>query len=83
MSEIKYVHGNLLQAPQRHLIQGCNAKKMGSGVAAAIRSKYPKVWLDYANHADTFGLKLGEIIWSHNDGSCDFERYNAGKLRTV
>lgn len=27
MPAIKYVTGNLLEATQRHLIQGCNAKK--------------------------------------------------------
>jgi O-acetyl-ADP-ribose deacetylase (regulator of RNase III) len=40
---------------------------MGSGLAKVLRERYPKVWDDYAAHADAHGLHLGELIWSVND----------------
>ena len=40
---------------------------MGSGIAAIIRRRYPKVFDDYIGHAETHGLKLGDLIWSVNE----------------
>ena len=42
--KIKYVHGNLLDAPERFIIHGCNAQgAMGSGVARVLFERYPAV----------------------------------------
>lgn len=89
MTAIQYITGDLLKAEQRHIMQGCNAKGvMGSGVAAAIRSRYPQVWTDYSDHARTRGLKLGDLIWSINDphvviNAITQERYGRDPVRYV
>ena len=45
---IKYVVGDLLEAPQTIIVHQCNAQDtMGSGVAKAIRNKYPQAYDDY------------------------------------
>ncbi len=62
---ISYVTGDLLDAPQRLILQSVNAKgAMNSGVAKAIRQKYPKVYTDYRKVFDATGLKLGTVIYS-------------------
>lgn len=46
---INYVKGDLLTTPDRIIVHGCNAQGvMGSGVAKAIRAKYPKAFDDYS-----------------------------------
>lgn len=48
---IKYVVGDLLDAPQVIIVHQCNARDtMGSGVAKAIKTKYPKAFEDYVKH---------------------------------
>ena len=65
--EIIYKHGDLLAGPERCICHGCNAqKKMGSGVAALIREKYPKAYDDYVKEAEKVGLTVGNIIVSDN-----------------
>lgn len=45
---LHYKVGNLLNAPQKVIAHQVNCQgKMGSGVAKAIRDKYPKVYKDY------------------------------------
>lgn len=45
---LHYKVGNLLNAPQKVIAHQVNCQgKMGSGVAKAIRDKYPKVYEDY------------------------------------
>lgn len=45
---IIYKTGNLLDTPDEVIVHGCNAQGvMGSGVAKAIREKYPKAYSDY------------------------------------
>lgn len=45
---ITYIKGDLLSTPDRVIVHGCNAQGvMGSGVAKAIREKYPKAFEDY------------------------------------
>jgi len=61
--KIRYVKGDLLQAPEQYLIHGCNAKGfMGAGVAKLIRDKYPKAYKDYKDSYDSYGLTLGSVI---------------------
>lgn len=46
---LHYKVGNLLDAPQKVIAHQVNCQgKMGSGVAKAIRDKYPKVYEDYS-----------------------------------
>lgn len=67
---IKYVKGDLLNAPQIILVHQCNAQDtMGSGVAKAIRTKYPKVYNDYITHFKGVPkeTRLGKVCFSYND----------------
>lgn len=58
---ITYNPGNLLMVTRGVIIHGCNAQGvMGSGVALAIREKYPSAYRAYANN---LSLELGTIIW--------------------
>jgi len=62
--KIIYKKGNLLEAPERCLLQGTNCQGvMGSGVAKAIREKYPEVYPPYRKKFEEEGLRLGETIW--------------------
>ena len=66
--KIIYKPDSLMDAPERHMIHGCNAQgRMGSGVAALIRSRYPKAYEDYHHCYMDKGLSLGELIISIND----------------
>jgi O-acetyl-ADP-ribose deacetylase (regulator of RNase III) len=61
--KIEYVHGNLLDSSEPVIAHGCNAQGvMKSGVAAAIREKYPQAYWDYFRAHQGTGLELGDII---------------------
>jgi O-acetyl-ADP-ribose deacetylase (regulator of RNase III) len=63
--KIEYVEGDLLKTEIRHIIHGCNAQGvMGSGVAKAIRDKYPQAYRDYNDMYNSNGLELGQICVS-------------------
>lgn len=68
---IIYKTGNLLDAEEQIIVHGCNAQGvMRSGVAKAIREKYPRAFEEYEN---TFILQkkkllVGQVIWSFPDG---------------
>jgi O-acetyl-ADP-ribose deacetylase (regulator of RNase III) len=50
---IQYKKGNLLDTPDNFIVHGCNAQGvMGSGVAKAIREKYPAAYEDYKVFCD-------------------------------
>lgn len=58
---IKYKVGNLLDCEEQIIIHGCNAQGvMGSGVAKAIREKYPEAYETYMSYKP-IGYKLGTI----------------------
>lgn len=67
---MKQQTGNLLEVPHGIIVQGCNAQGvMGSGVAAAIRQKWPGVYTTYRAAFDRRKaesgktLELGRVIW--------------------
>ncbi len=63
---IEYRKGNLLDVKSGIIIHGCNAQGvMGSGVALAIKQKYPEVYEDYKQER----LYLGKSIetWVDDD----------------
>lgn len=65
---IKYIKGDLLNAPQLILTHQCNAQDtMGSGVAKAIRAKYPKAYNDYLQYFRYCPkeLRMGQVCFSH------------------
>lgn len=59
---MKYFKGNLLDVKSGHIVHGCNAQGvMGSGVALAVKNRYPTVFHSYlAEHISSAGgLRLG------------------------
>ena len=61
---ISYVTENLLKYSEGILLHGCNAKGvMGSGVAKAIRAKYPIAYEVYHKTFKDDGLDLGDIVY--------------------
>ena len=67
---IYYMNGDLLDVTSGIIVHGCNAQGvMGSGVAKAIKQKYPGAFRTYQDvHQNTpGGLKLGEVVWYVRD----------------
>jgi O-acetyl-ADP-ribose deacetylase (regulator of RNase III) len=63
--KIIYEKGDLTEADVPVILHGCNAQGvMGSGVAAAIRSKYPQAYSTYKAEHVSNGLRLGSIVWA-------------------
>lgn len=61
--KISYRIGNLLNHPDKFIAHGCNAQgQMGSGVAKAIRDKYPKAYEVYRAQYERAGLMLGSVV---------------------
>ena len=63
--KIEYRRGDLLDTDIQHILHGCNCRGvMGSGVALAIRNRYPQAYQDYLQEYQSHGLLLGNIIIS-------------------
>lgn len=63
---IEYKVGDLLEAREPYIAQGCNAQGvMGSGVAKVWRKKWPDSYEDYHNEFKTNGLFLGQVVFHH------------------
>jgi O-acetyl-ADP-ribose deacetylase (regulator of RNase III) len=63
--EIIYKTGDLLQATEKYIIHGCNAKGgFGSGVAGLIREKFPEAYTVYNTAHRVHDLGLGKIFWA-------------------
>lgn len=61
---IKYIKGNLLNITNGIIMHGCNMQAvMGSGVALAIKQKYPENFEVYKQALKTQTVKLGDIVW--------------------
>jgi len=61
---IGYTEGDVTAAVEDIIVHGCNAQGvMGSGVAKAIRDKWPGAFEVYREAYDERGLALGEVIW--------------------
>lgn len=59
---IEHKKGDLLAVTEGVIIHGCNCKGvMGSGVAKAIRDKYPKAYDAYKNFQNERGLRLASV----------------------
>jgi O-acetyl-ADP-ribose deacetylase (regulator of RNase III) len=60
--KINYTKGDLLSVTSGLIVHGCNAQGvMGSGVALAVRQKYPKAYNDYRTAIFENFLGLGEV----------------------
>lgn len=61
---IEYKKGNLLDVTEGIIVHGANAQGvMGSGVAKAIREKYPECFRRYRSEYERFTLVVGDIVW--------------------
>jgi O-acetyl-ADP-ribose deacetylase (regulator of RNase III) len=69
--QIEYIKGDLLETNINHIIHGCNSHGvMRSGVAYALREKYPSAFQDYNDSYNSYGLELGAIVVSvQEDGN--------------
>lgn len=57
------IKGDLLSA-KGLIVHGCNCMGvMGSGVALAIKEKWPIVYTEYKDYHRNAGLRLGDIHW--------------------
>lgn len=62
--KIVYKTGNLLTASGSIILHGCNAQGvMGSGVAKAIREKFPHAYDVYRTKYVAEGLDMGEVLF--------------------
>lgn len=63
--KIEYIKGNLVEASEAIIAQGCNAQGvMGSGAAKDIRNKWPEVFKPYATHCKRCKEPLGTISFT-------------------
>lgn len=59
---IKYKQGNLLDVTEGIIAHGCNARGvMGSGVALAVKNKYPLAYDSYLFHIEYSKRPLGTV----------------------
>lgn len=60
MIKIQTKIGNLMNVTAGHIVHGCNAQGvMGSGVALAVKRKFPGAYESYLMQHEVSGLKLG------------------------
>lgn len=63
MTKVKDCYGDVLTTTAPYIVHCVNAQgKMASGVAKAIREKYPKAYDVYIKRFNEQGLKLGEVF---------------------
>lgn len=61
MKQINF--GNILDATNGIIVHGCNAQGvMGSGLAKALRDKYPQAFEAYHEVYERQGLELGNVV---------------------
>lgn len=66
--EIKYVKCDLLEAPEKYILHGCNAQGvMGSGVAKLIREKWPSAYAAYKASEQHNGMRLGIVTYAEQE----------------
>jgi O-acetyl-ADP-ribose deacetylase (regulator of RNase III) len=60
--KINYIKGDLLSVTSGIIMHGCNAQGvMGSGVALAVRQRYPKAYEKYKQEIQLGFLGLGDL----------------------
>jgi len=63
--KIIYKRGDILEAGEKFICHGCNARgKMASGIADQIRKKRPVAYEAYMAEFEKNGLPLGKTIWA-------------------
>lgn len=73
--KIKYIQGDVTEATQLIIGHGCNAQgKMNSGVAKAIRTKFPAAYRAYKEAHDRGDLEVGSNVVAV-EGEFDSDQY--------
>lgn len=63
--EIIYKVGDCLEGPEPWVLHGCNAQGvMGSGVALAVKTKYPSAYRAYIASKQHSGMRLGVVTYA-------------------
>jgi len=63
VNRIIYTTGDVSKAKEKYIAHGCNARGvMGSGVAKAIRARFPECYEFYRWNFVRSGLQLGDVI---------------------
>lgn len=72
--DIIYRVGDCLEGPEPWVLHGCNAQGvMGSGVALAVKKKYPSAYATYLASAQQGGMRLGVVTFAtQENGLCVF-----------
>lgn len=66
--QIIYKQGDCLEGPEPWVLHGCNAQGvMGSGVALAVKTKYPSAYLTYLASKEHDGMRLGVVTFAVQD----------------
>lgn len=66
--KIEYIKGNLLDTPHQYILHGCNAKgAMNSGIAKAIRAKYPSAFSVYRYQYEQGLMELGAVTYAEQE----------------
>lgn len=61
---MKFVSGDILKVTTDIIVQGCNAQGvMGSGLALAVKKKYPDCFVKYAHRCHLKEVSLGQNVW--------------------
>lgn len=59
------IEGDLVEVSEGIIVHGCNAQgKMASGVAKAIRAKFPLAYERYMRAYEGNGLRVGQVVWA-------------------
>jgi O-acetyl-ADP-ribose deacetylase (regulator of RNase III) len=60
---MKYVSADITTAPETIIMHGCNMQgKMNSGVAKALREKFPDIYNDYLRALNSGNFPLGDFV---------------------
>ena len=61
---ITYKTGDVTRATEPVILHGCNARgKMNSGVAKAIRARWPEAFTEYEKAYQNYGLVVGSNVY--------------------
>ena len=77
---LTYTKGNIINASEPIIAHGCNAQGvMGSGVAKAVKLRFPNAFDCYRRQHKEEGLKVGQVIYAPCEekiiANCITQRY--------